>query len=141
MSQSSPGQITSEAILNVKKILMQYMDDQDKLTQWFGRYMTSPKYPDEETTLDAYRLDDVRQHFLAGRALIRNEGSRFAFQEQENNLWLFVDGRQYTCTESLVDWVKTLCVERTLSNFCGQSEEHDTLILDLLNRGSLYLSE
>jgi 50S ribosomal protein L16 3-hydroxylase len=141
VSQSNPGQITSEAVLNVQKILTQYIDDQDRLAQWFGRYMTSPKYPDDETMLEEYCLDDVHQHFSAGGALIRNERSRFAFQEQDKNLWLFVDGRQYKCSESVADFVKTLCAERTFSDFCGQSEEHNSLILDLLNRGSLYLSE
>ncbi len=141
VSQSNPGQITSEAILNVQKILTQYIDDQDRLAHWFGRYMTSPKYQNDETTLDAHRLDDVRQHFSAGGTLIRNEGSRFAFQEQEEYVWLFVDGRQYTCSESVTNLVKTLCAERTFSDFCGQSEQHDLLIMDLLNRCSLYLSE
>ena len=100
-----------------------------------------PKYPDDEKTLEEHRLDDVRQHFSAGGTFIRNEGSRFAFQEQEKNLRLFVDGRQYTCSESVIDLVKTLCSERTLSDFSGRSEEHDSLILDLLNYGSLYFSE
>ena len=141
VAQSNPGQITSEAVQNVQKILTQYVEDRNSLAQWFGRYMTSPKYQDEETTLEEHRLDDVRQHLAAGGTLIRNEGSRFAFQEHEKNLWLFVDGRQYTCSESVVDLVKTLCVERTFSDFCGESEEHDSLVLDLLNHGSLYLSE
>ena len=141
VSQSNPGQITSEAVLIVQKILTQYIEDQDGLAQWFGQYMTSPKYPDDEKTLEEHRLDDVRQHFSAGGTLIRNEASRFAFQEQEKNLRLFVDGRQYACSESVTDLVKTLCSERAFSDFSGQSEEHDSLILDLLNYGSLYFSE
>ncbi len=139
--QANPGQITSEAVQNVQKILMQYIQDQDNLAQWFGRYMTSPKYQDEATTVEEHRLDDVRQHLAAGGTLIRNEGSRFAFQEHEKNVWLFVDGRQYICSEAVTDLVKTLCGKRTLTNFCGESEKHDSLILDLLKHGSLYLSE
>ncbi len=73
---------------------------------------------------------------------MRNEGSRFAFQEHGKNLWLFFDGRQYTCRESLADLVKTLCAERIIgSDQFGSSEDHDALVLDLLNQGSLYLSE
>ncbi len=125
----------------VQKILIQYVEDQDSLAQWFGRYMTSPKYQDEETVQEEYRLEDVRQHLGAGGKLIRNEGSRFAFQEYGKNLWLFVDGRQYACSELLTDLVKTLCAEQKFSNICGQSAEHDSLLLDLLNHGSLYLSD
>ncbi len=139
--QANPGQISSEAVKNVQNILTQYVEDQDGLAQWFGRYMTSPKYQDDETTQEDHRVENIRQHLSAGGTLIRNEGSRFAFQEHGKNLWLFVDGRQYTCGESVTDLVKTLCAERTLSNYCGQSEEHDSLLLDLLNHGSLYLSD
>jgi 50S ribosomal protein L16 3-hydroxylase len=139
--QGNPGQITSEAVKKVQKILTQYVEDQDSLAQWFGRYMTSPKYLDEEPTQEEHRLGDVRQHLAAGGKLIRNEGSRFAFQEHGKNFWLFVDGRQYTCSEALTELVETLCAERTFFNICGQAEEHDSLLLDLLNHGSLYLSD
>ena len=141
VSQANPGQISSEAIQNVQKILTQYVQDHDSLAQWFGRYMTSPKYQDDERTLEEHRLDDILLHLAAGGTLIRNEGSRFAFQDNGKNLWLFVDGRQYTCSEPVAKLVKALCAERLLTNICGESEEHDSLILDLLNRGSLYLSE
>ena len=139
--QVNPGQITSEAVMKVQKILTQYVDDQNSLAQWFGRYMTSPKYQDEEMTLEEHCLEDVSQHLAAGGTLIKNEGSRFAFQEYGENFFLFVDGRQYTCSGAVGELVKTLCAERTFSSLFGQSEEHDSLLLDLLNHGSLYLSD
>ncbi len=139
--QVNPGQITSEAVKNVQKILKHYAEDHDGLAQWFGCYMTSPKYQDEETTQEEHLLADVRQHVAGGGTLMRNEGSRFAFQEHGKILWLFVDGRQYICSELMTDLVKILCAQRTLSHPLGQSEEHDLLILDLLNQGNLYLSE
>ena len=139
--QVNPGQITPEAVKNVQKILKHYVEDHDGLAQWFGCYMTSPKYQDEEPTQEEHHLADVRQHVAGGGSLIRNEGSRFAFQEHGKTLWLFVDGRQYNCSELMTDLVKILCAERKLENPLGQSDEHDSLILELLNQGSLYLSE
>ena len=139
--QANPGQITPEAVKNVQKILTQYVEDEDSLAQWFGRYMTSPKY-DDEPTQEEYGLEDVRQHLATGGKLVRNEGTRFAFQEHGTNLWLFVDGRQYACSESMTELVKTLCAERIIrSGLCVSSKEHDSLLLDLLNHGSLYLSD
>ena len=139
--QANPGQITSEAVKNVQKILTQYVEDHDSLAQWFGRYMTSPKCRDEEAAQEEYDLEDVHKQLLAGATLIRNEGSRFAFQEHGNELWLFVDGRQYICNLILADLVKGLCAERILrSDLCVPSEQYDSLLLDLLNHGSLYLS-
>ena len=139
--QANPGQITPGAVKNVQEILRQYVEDQDGLAQWFGCYMTSPKYQEEEPTQEEHHLADVRQHVAGGGRLMRNEGSRFAFQEHGEILWLFVDGRQYICSELMTDLVKILCAQRTLENPLGHSEEHDLLILDLLNQGSLYLSE
>lgn len=139
--QDHPGQITPEAVKKVQQVLTQYVKDQDKLGQWFGRYMTSPKYPDGEMVQGEYCLEEVRKHLAAGGKLIRNEGSRFAFQKHGNELWLFVDGRQYTCGKAVTDLVKTLCAERIMdSDLCVPSDEHDSLLLDLLNHGSLYLS-
>ncbi len=139
--QINPGQITPEAVKSVQNIIRQYAEDYDGLAQWFGCYMTSPKYQDEETPQEEHHLADVRQHIASGGRLIRNEGSRFAFQEHGKILWVFVDGRQYICSELMTDLVKTLCAERTLENPLGYSEEHDLLILDLVNQGSLYLSK
>ena len=137
----NPGQITPEAVYKVQQILTQYVEDHECLAQWFGRYMTSPKYQDEERMSEGHRLENVRQHLMAGGTLIRNEGSRFAFQEQGTKLWLFVDGRQYSCSERITDLVKKICANRILAHSLGFSEEHDSLILDLLNHGSLYLSD
>jgi 50S ribosomal protein L16 3-hydroxylase len=129
-------------VKKVQKILSQYVEDYDKLAQWFGCYMTAPKYQEEEPAQEEYRLEDVRHHLASGGRLIRNEGSRFAFQEHGENLWLFVDGRQYICTALMTDLVKTLCAERMIgSNLCVPSEGHDSLLLDLLTHGSLYLSD
>lgn len=140
--QANPGQIIPEAVKKVQRILTQYIEDQDRLAQWFGCYMTSPKYQDEEMTQEEFRLADVRKHLAAGGKLVRNEGSRFAFQEHGKNLWLFVDGRQYTCSERMTDLVKTLCAERMIgSDLCVSSEGHDSLLLDLLSHGSLYFSD
>jgi ribosomal protein L16 Arg81 hydroxylase len=140
-SQVNPGQITSKAVKKVQKILTQYIEDQNSLAQWFGRYMTSHKYLDEKPSLEEHHLGDVHNHLAAGGKLIRNEGSRFAFQEYGKSLWLFVDGRQYMCGVAMTELVKALCAKRTFSNLCKQGEEHDFLLLDLLNHGSLYLSD
>ncbi|MDH5564981.1 MAG: cupin domain-containing protein [Nitrospirota bacterium] len=142
LPQPNPGQITAEAVKKVQKILTQYVEDYDKLAQWFGCYMTAPKYQEEEPAQEEYHLEDVRRHLASGGRLFRNEGSRFAFQEHGENLWLFVDGRQYICTALMTDLVKTLCAERMIgSNLCVPSEGHDSLLLDLLTHGSLYLSD
>ena len=104
--------------------------------------MTSSKYLDEETAHEEYCLEDVRTHLSAGRKLLRNEEDCPAFQEYGKKLWLFVDGRQYTYNDSVTEQVKTLCPERIITpEVCVALEGHDSLLLDLLNHGSVYLSD
>ena len=140
VSQSNPGLISSEALRNVQKILAQYIDDQDRVAQWFGKYMTTTKYPSEDSISENYLLDDLRLHLSAGGMITRNEGSRFAFQERENCIWLFIDGKRTICSKALTGFIETLCIERSFTDCYGISEELDALILELLNCGSLYLS-
>ena len=137
----NPGHMTPAVVTKVQGILSHYVDDFENVAQWFGRYITAPKYAEADTPHEELSLEDVRGHVATGGMLIRNEGSRFAFQEYGTNVWLFVEGRQYTCHESMTGFVKALCAERTFSDVLGRSKEQDSLILDLLNHGSLYLSD
>ncbi len=140
--QPHPGQITPDALQKVHQILRQYVEDKDRVAEWFGRSMTTLKYQEENPTLDAYSLEDVRKHVAEGGVLIRNEGTRFAFQEHGNETWLFVDGRFYQCPETQVDLIKTLCsIREVCCDYFSESDEDLSLLLDLLNHGSLYLSD
>ena len=139
--QGHSGQITPAAVKKIQNILTEYVKDQDRLSEWFGCYITAPKYQDEDSTQEEYCIEDVQQSLAEGGMLTKNEGSRFAFQDHGKSLWLFVDGRQYACSPTMVDLVKTLCAERTFRLGFGQSEEQDSLILDLLNMGSLYITD
>ena len=141
-AQTNPGYITPKALQKAQKILHGYVDNKEKVAEWFGRSVTVPKYQEEESTLEHYSLDSLRKHFSEGGVLIRNEGSRFAFQEHEIETWLFADGRCYRCPLSQMDLVKTLCAQREIrAELLGHSDRNFSLILSLLNHGSLYLSE
>jgi 50S ribosomal protein L16 3-hydroxylase len=138
--QTNPGHLTEKALQTVHRILRQYVDDQEKLADWFGRYMTVPKYQQEETDVEPYGLKDVQAHASAGRLLNRNEGSRFAFEEHGPEIWLFVDGRRYSCPAEQAALVKTLCADLTIdSEAFSHIDGNLQLLVDLLNHGSLYL--
>jgi 50S ribosomal protein L16 3-hydroxylase len=140
--QTNPGQMTAEALQSVHRILRRYVDDRDMLAEWFGRFMTVPKYQEEETEVGTYRLEDARGYASAGKFLTRNEGSRFAFQEHGREIWLFVDGRHYTCGEAQSDLVRKLCADLTIDlGAVPHTEDMLSLLVDLLNHGSLYLPD
>ena len=137
--QPHPGQITPEALNKAHNILHQYIEDKEKVAEWFGRSVTVPKYREEESTQEVYSLDDLRTYLSEGGVLVRNEGSRFAFQDHGEEIWLFVDGRCFRRSYSQADLVKTLCAQREfVSDHSSESDNDLSLILDLLHQGSLY---
>jgi 50S ribosomal protein L16 3-hydroxylase len=140
--RANPGHMTAGALHRVHRILRQYVDDQDLLAEWFGRYMTLPKYQEEVPDTEMFRFEDVRAHASAGKPLMRNEGSRFAFQEHGREIWLFVDGRRYPCREVQADLVRKLCADLTIDpEVFSHTEGNLQLLVDLLNHGSLYLPD
>jgi 50S ribosomal protein L16 3-hydroxylase len=140
--QTNPGQMTAESLHTVHRILRQYVDDADRLAEWFGRYMTTPKYEQEENIVETYSPNDIRAHAKAGKLLTRNEGSRFVFQEHGREIRLFVDGRRYFCHATQADLVKTLCADLTIDcRAFFHTEDNLQLLVDLLNHGSVYLPD
>lgn len=139
--QSNPGYITPEALNKVHQILRWYVEDKDRMAEWFGRTMTNQKYQEEEPALEEYTLDEIQKHIDSKVVLLRNEGSRFAYQEQGTEIWLFVDGRSYRCLEKQKPLVETLCAVREINaDQFSKFDEDLSLLLELLNHGSLYLS-
>jgi len=140
--QGNPGHMTAAALQTVHQILRRYVDDQDMLAEWFGRYMTVPKYQEAEMEVDAYGLEDARGYVSEGRWLARNEGSRFAFQEHGHEMRLFVDGRCYSCREAQADLVRKLCADLTIDpEAFSHTEDNLQLLVDLLNHESLYFPD
>lgn len=138
--QSNPGHITPEALNKVHQILRWYVEDKDRMAEWFGRTMTNQKYQEEEPALEGYTLDEIQKHIDSKAVLLRNEGSRFAYQEHGSAIWLFVDGRSYRCSERQKLLVETLCAVREIdADQFSKLDEDLSLLLDLLNHGSLYL--
>ena len=70
--QTNPGHMPAEALHSVHRILRRYVDDQDRLAEWFGCYMTTPKYQQEEPNVGTCRLEDVQAQVSAGKLLTRN---------------------------------------------------------------------
>ncbi len=142
LPQSNPGHLTVEALDKVHQVLRQHLENKDLLAEWFGRYITVPKYPDDEPATQTFQLENLRAHIAAGGQLHRNEGSRFVFHVRDGELWLFADGHQYRCSEDQTDLVKVLCADLciNLAKYVD-SEAHLQLIVALLNQNSLYLDD
>ena len=140
--QDNTGCLTPEALDKVHRILSQYVENKDLVSEWLGKFLTAPKYPDDENEEIRHSLKSLRAHVQKGGILQRNEGSRFAFQERNEELWLFVDGQCHRCLGSQSDLVHSLCSDLTIDpSRYKQSESHLRLLVDLLNQGCLYVPD
>ncbi len=145
--QSNTGEINQKSLDKIQNILRQYIEDKDSISDWFGRYITTPKYfhdnnlPQDVPT-DSYNIEKLKNHLVTGGRLIRNESSRFAYISKGNNHILFVDGECINNTNAANPLIETLSAEIELnSKMFLLSDNNLNLILSLLQRSALYLSQ
>lgn len=141
--QEHPGEIPAHALDKVRDIFSQFLNDDAKLASWFGEYVTDPKYPEVDQTPDEQITLQQLSDTLAQTELgfVRNEGSRVSFtQLNENEVLLFVDGKSYACKGTTCQLAKLLCqTPNLIVNQGSWTDEQLQLLVDLYNRGSLYL--
>ncbi|MFT5425976.1 MAG: 50S ribosomal protein L16 3-hydroxylase [Gammaproteobacteria bacterium] len=147
LAQNNTGEITDHTLNKIQHIMRKYIEDKDSISNWFGRYITTPKYQqtgdlDLEQTEASYLIEDLKKHLASGGLLIRNESSRFAFEVKENKNILFADSYCFDDLQNSNELIKTLCSEIELSdeNFI-QSDDNLNLLLKLIQRGAIYLAE
>ena len=94
------GQIPDSTIANLKNIILQQLDD-ESIGEWFGCYMTSPKYSGTEQPNDT--LDALQQHRLqeTNPLIEANRASRFSYRRGATRTRLYVDGQGHDCSEAL----------------------------------------
>jgi len=151
MAQENTGEITAQTLDKIQLILRKYTEDKELIGHWFGRYITTPKYqqPDPlelEESENTYSIADIKSHLASGGILVRNESSRFAFEVKGDNNILFVDGFCFDHSDEnnndVNELIETLCAEIELSDESFiQSDNNLNLLLELLQRGALYLAE
>lgn len=142
-----PAVIDDAALVRVKNLLNQVMDNPAALSEWFGRAMTQTKYPDQlipqedpwtSATLHELLEDDEP-------VLVVAEGSRLAFRVSQEGNWLFADGEALRFSIDIKEWVAKLCSLSSLdADFLKKTlnlAEASELLVKLINQGSIYLSE
>jgi 50S ribosomal protein L16 3-hydroxylase len=142
--QGNPGEIQAAVIDTVQQQLIAQFSDKNLLTEWFGRYMTQPKYaqsdnPDEHI-LQANELMELLDQGLQCQ---RDSSARFAFSRLPDRHILYVNGNSYDCHSSAAQQLAELLAaedvypaERLLV-LINEAESFN-LLLSLLNQGGVY---
>ena len=146
-SQSNSGEISAQTLEKIEQILSQYLQDPEKISDWFGRYITTPKYQ-QLNDLEIYQSEhsyshaELIKHFSSSYCLARNESSRFAFKVKAQQNLLYVDGTHVETHTDSNQLVELLCCNiKIQAEDFAQTQVNLNLLLTLLNRNSLYFME
>jgi 50S ribosomal protein L16 3-hydroxylase len=108
--QQHPGEISAEALKQVREILQNTLRDETNIAQWFGEFITEPKF-EATSAHDIEALDATAfLHLLnANEMLYRDEQTRFAFINNTDDCTLFVNGHAYPLDAELSFAAALLC--------------------------------
>lgn len=139
--QQNPGEISSDAIDRLHALVIEKVGDKDAFSRWFGKYNSTPKYPEldwqPEIPIDS---DELRKQLADETPLYRNSASRFSYVRQHQEaVTLFVNGQAFECSGDAVPVAEMLCGEEQFSldpDFAISDQVAD-LLVSLCNLGSL----
>ncbi|SEQ77156.1 50S ribosomal protein L16 3-hydroxylase [Amphritea atlantica] len=140
--QDNPGEIRPEALQKVREIFTSYLEDDARLGEWLGKFVTDPKYPElDQRPEQPATVDEIREALKEGDlCFIRNEGSRFSYSAGEGDeIQLYADGSCFKVSGSCGTLATSLCQSPLIVINQGEwSEQQLQLLADLYNQGSLY---
>jgi 50S ribosomal protein L16 3-hydroxylase len=143
--QDNPGEIGAEALAKLHAMVGEKLLDRDSFARWFGLYSSAPKYPDLDWRPNhPIGIEALRERLVHDPGLRRNPASRFSFVRQAGgSLLLFADGECFECTGEMGDFAELLCASErvVIGPALALSEPASTLILRLLNQGSIAFDE
>ncbi|WP_327125143.1 winged helix domain-containing protein [Nitrincola sp. A-D6] len=139
---ADPGEISAAALEKTRQRLLAIFQDEQLFSQWFGRLVTEPKYPElAAEDADNVSHDDLLAFLDDAGELYQNEGSRLAWSASDKGILLFADGEHYVLSsESAMSLVKRLCLYQPVdanSVDIADAQSLD-LLCELLKRGLLY---
>ncbi|MHA7878214.1 MAG: JmjC domain-containing protein [Saccharospirillum sp.] len=119
----------------VQALLQSAANDRSTIAQWFGRYMTEPKYdrplPEEPLFTQSALRNELERH-----PLHRNHGARLAYIA--GTLFMNGDGIDTRLSEPELAW---LCQQTRLTNDLPDSKAFWALLIELVNRDAFYFDE
>ncbi len=140
------GELTADVAEQLVQLLQEQLQDRGRLLRWFGRSMTSPKYPElSNASAEPLSCAELMAELDAGEVLLRNPASRLAWTRRDDGAELYADGHLLPCSPALLPLLPELCDPFTepldwLDAWLASAEGRQ-LITDLFNHGCLYLAD
>ena len=141
---ANPGEISPAVVARLHDMAKGALGDRAAFARWFGAYITAPK----NERLDWAPEEQVSAADMAGGEgplrLERNPVTRFSFiRQDEDGVTLFADGQTYACRGPAAAVAERMCADTrfALDHDVASIPAVAALIVDLINRGCLALSE
>lgn len=155
--QKNPGELTPNTIASIIDVFQAQLSDTKAISQWFGQYMTEPKYSLKNDfnpleTKDNDHLPDVQwstsstewlESIPRETIIHRDAASRFSYTKIDDSVLSFVNGSSYESVT--LNCIEYLCANDqftplALSSFVD-SRENNIFLHQLFMQGSLYLDD
>ena len=137
-ARANPYRLSDADIDRVQNLLTQLTTDRQAITEWFGRYMTEPKYGDSSVDEPGFTTDEIQQQ-LQQQPLLRNRAGRLAYVPGQ----LFIQGQAFA-THLNEDQLLWLCDQTELSAATVQQELAELsadLLTELVQRDVFYFAD
>lgn len=136
------GELKEEDILRLRQLMLEGLLDEKMFSSWLGEYLTSPKNPDILfSESDSPDWDELCTLINEGSTLQKNEGSRFTYAQQGDEITLFSDGQALPLELFDFTFVQYLCNSlrldaHTIVELCSTISSQQC-VCDLVRNGSL----
>lgn len=152
-TQAAPGEISASALSRVQSLLQHTLNDRNSLAAWFGELATEPKNTCVIQALDEPINNATLQQLITENwTLHQNEGSRFAYTCESDELTLFHDGHPIKLDKATnssyarsLEFAQKVCRIGSLPAQVLIGSNPNTALVEalrqLLNTGSLYCAE
>lgn len=130
------GEIDSRALARVQSRLSALLDNPKALAQWFGQFVSEPKYPDDLYQPDQEETVEWLEGVDADEGVYVLPGARLFYIDTPEQLLLFCNGTALNTAGCDQNWIRRLCDDRQ-SGPIEDSSTHRALMRQLHQSGGI----
>lgn len=136
----NPHFIDRQAVIRLKKILQEALNDDQKLLTWFGQHVTEPRYPEQLVGQEVSAVT-LKKLIDNGAILMRNPTAKLAWSEYADTVICFASGYSRPFPKQYAELLTLICETDTLyqGNLALWLDDSVaiTLLTELIKQGTL----
>lgn len=133
-SNSNCGEISSDAINNIQKILLSQFSDKEKIADWFGKFITEYLSDHESNSNKNISLEDFLVKFKENKILRRPATLRANYYiNKQKNISLYINGIKEDTPDNTEKIIMLFCDNNIL-----QYNDNDLLLSDINTAKTLF---